>query len=360
MQVRLGEALRNDLAGEGFKIHRRIDCLVSATTKGDMFVKPPGARQRVTQTVTLVGALTIALVAWLGGSAIQGADKLDRQASRAALSVSPPGATLVETYSLGHRVAGAGDYRIEVENFDYGNLTGGFSALRIFNEVGQMGYFEFSQPPLAKGVRPITLSAGNAELLFIMYRLDYDGQNPLLLRVYDIYAPARSRMELRVWSSRRDYARNLSDFVGDFDKDGKVEVLNYDLREPGTGIQLVTAYLGPLAVYRYVGVGDTAGANYTRMFQRVKGRGFEKQFMEHAEWLIGTAYPDMLKAGHQRAAETAILSWLATVANTQNPDRVHDALRKLGNLPHPNAARKRELVGLLVKDGYEQLAATQP
>ena len=68
----------------------------------------------------------------------------------------------------------------------------------------------------------------------------------------------------------------------------------------------------------------------------------------------------MLKGEHHRAAETAVLSWLATVANTQNPDRVHDALRKLGNLPHPNAARKRELVDLLVKDGYKQLAATQP
>jgi len=191
-----------------------------------------------------------------------------------------------------------------------------------------------------------------------MYRLDYDGKNPLLLRVYDIYTAARSRTELRLWSGRRGYTRNLSDLVGDFDKDGKVEVLNYDLREPGTGNQLVTGYLGPLAVYRYVPVGENT--NYTPTFQRVNGRGFEKQFMEHAEWLIDTAYPEMLKGEHHRAAETAVLSWLATVANTQNPDRVHDALRKLGNLPHPNAARKRELVDLLVKDGYKQLAATQP
>jgi hypothetical protein len=308
--------------------------------------------------VTLVGALTIALGAWLGSSAIQGADKLDRQASRAALTVKPPGATLVEVYSLGHRVAGAGDYRIEIENFDYGNVMGGFSALRIFNQVGELDYFEFSQPPLAKAVRPITLRTGNSELLFIMYRLDYDGKNPLLLRVYDIYAAARSRTELRLWSGRRGYTRNRSDLVGDFDKDGKVEVLDYDLREPGTGNQLVTGYLGPLAVYRYVPVGENT--NYTPTFQRVNGRGFEKQVMEHAEWLIDTAYHEMLKAEHHRAAETAVLSWLATLANTQNPDRVHDALRKLGNLPHPNAARKRELVDLLVKNGYEQLAATQP
>ena len=115
MRARLGEALRNGLAGEAFWIQRRIDSLVAATTKGDMFVKPPDARQRVTQTVTLVSALTIALVAWPGSSTIQSADNLDRQPSPAALTVKPPGATLVEVYSLGHRVAGAGDYRIEIE-----------------------------------------------------------------------------------------------------------------------------------------------------------------------------------------------------------------------------------------------------
>jgi len=325
-----------------------------------MFVKPPAARRRVTQTVVLVGALTIALVGWLGSSATQSADKLDQQASRAALSVKPPGATLVETYSLAHRVAGAGDYRIEIENFDHGNVTGGFSALRIFNQVGELDYFEFSQPPLAKGVRPIILRSDKVDLLFVVYRLDYDSKNPLMLRAYALDSPAALRAELRLWSGRREYETNLAAIVGDFDKDGKVEVLNYGIREPGTGIPIPggTAYLGPLVVYQLGAAGDATNATLT--FQRVRGRRFEKHFMEHAEWLIDSKYPELLKAGHQRAAETAVLSWLATVANTQNPDRVHDALRKLGNLPHPNAARKRELAGLLVKDGYEQLAATQP
>src|SRR5439155_14939939 len=87
---------------------RRFDSQVAATTKGNVFVKPADGRQRITQTVTLVSALTIALVAWPGSSTIQSADNLDRQPSRAALTVKPPGATLVEVYSLGHRVAGRG------------------------------------------------------------------------------------------------------------------------------------------------------------------------------------------------------------------------------------------------------------
>jgi hypothetical protein len=246
--------------------------------------------------VTLVTTLAIALVGWLGSSATQSAEKQDLQESRAALSVKPSGATLVETYSLRHRVGGAGGYKIEVENFDYANVMVGFSALRIFNEVGDLDYFEFSWPPLAKGVRPITLRTGHSDFLFTMHRLDYDGKNPLLLRVYDIYATSRSRTELRLWSGRRGYTRNLSDLVGDFDKDGKVEVLNCDIREPGTGIPLGTGYLGPRVVYRDVVAGEATDPTSLFQVQRVKGRGFEKQFMEHAEWLIDTAYPGMLNA----------------------------------------------------------------
>src|SRR5882672_12048075 len=165
-----------------------------------MCVKHQRRRQDIPMAVALVGTLALVLIGWFDSSSAESTEKLDRQESSAARAVKPSGATLVEAYTLVHQVAGAGDFRIEVENFDDGNVMGGFSALRIFDQVGNLHYFEFSQPPLAKEVRPITLRAGNAELLFMMHRLDYDGKNPLLLRVYDIYAPGQSRTELRLWS----------------------------------------------------------------------------------------------------------------------------------------------------------------
>src|SRR2546425_13379532 len=129
-----------------------------------MYVKRQTRRRDITKLVVLVGTLAFVLIGWLDSSSPQSTEKLDRQESSAARAVKPSGATLVEAYTLVHQVAGAGDFRIEVENFDYGNVMGGFSALRIFDQVGNLHYFEFRQPPLAKEVRPITLRAGNAEL----------------------------------------------------------------------------------------------------------------------------------------------------------------------------------------------------
>jgi hypothetical protein len=148
--------------------------------------------------------------------------------------------------------------------------------------------------------------------------------------------------------------------VGDFDKDGKVEVLNYGLREPGTGTTIPgrSAYLGPLVVYRYVASGEAA--NMTPAFERVKGPGFEKQYMEHADWLVNSQFPEMLKVGNHRAAETVLPSWLATVESAQNLDGIREALKKLGTLPYPSSARKRELVDLLIRDGYPLLAHVRP
>jgi len=68
----------------------------------------------------------------------------------------------------------------------------------------------------------------------------------------------------------------------------------------------------------------------------------------------------MLKTGQHRAAETAVLSWLATVESAQNPDRIRAALKRLEKLRYPSARRKSEIVALLVRDGYALLARTSP
>ncbi len=262
----------------------------------------------------------------------------------------PASARLTATHTLKHHVEKRGTYTITVESFEYDNTDGGYSTLRIYDAVNVLDHYEVAHTPLAYGSPPIVGKAKNQEFLFVEYRLDYDHKNPGLLGVY-VIPEAALRAHLRLGGSA---ATRLGDIVGDFDGDGKLEVLNLEILEPGTRQPLpgASADLGVRSIYRVV---SGPSPSWALHFERVKGRAFEKQFLSHARWLIEEAYPKLLKRKQLRAAESVVMSWLATVESTSNAERIREALARLEALPHPDPGRKREILGLLVRDGYPLL-----
>jgi len=296
------------------------------------------------------------------------------------ISIPPPDDTKLEaTHSLVY-----GDFMIILKRYsqigrEFGSLT-----IKSKSNPNYIFYYELGFPPpfgkkpmkIFKGVDNKKLSKYGLPLLFINTYID-DDKNGSLLMVYqlDIIEPY-NRAILRLGGT---YAYDIKDVAGDFDGDGNIEVLNLELKVAGTKKDMGTgADVGVRSVYRYVYGGGTGGIyapSPTPHFERVKGKAFEKYFMEHAQKLIDKIYPQILapedpkkekeypsiwtkeerKKQKHEDAEMVVLNWLATVESTQNPKLIKEALAKLETLPYPDKKRKQELIELLIKDGYPML-----
>jgi len=234
----------------------------------------------------------------------------------------------------------------------------------LYHEIGY-------PPPGGKTPMAIFMQKKGPALLVIHTTLNDRDRNPTFLKVYEIEEPYNKTV-LRIGG---DYAYKLNDIVGDFDKDGFLEVLNLELKVAGTGQNMdIGAELGVRSIYRYVPGGGTSGRYYsspTPHFERVKGRVFEKYFIEHAQKLIEREYPeyirrknkidedypraDHIKRYELKFIEIILLNWLATVESTQNAKIIKEALKHLETIPFPDKQRKKELVKMLIIDGYPML-----
>lgn len=145
----------------------------------------------------------------------------------------------------------------------------------------------------------------------------------------------------------------------DLDGDGMYETMAHlyiPVVSPGKDITELISHLdadGPiLGIYRY-----------TPDFIRVKGKGFEKYFVAHAEKLIEETYPRWMEkakvSGMTEKIRTQLNyivgNWLATIESTQDTATIKEALKKLEELPYPSALAKKGTIERLVRQGYPML-----
>ncbi|MBI5212127.1 MAG: hypothetical protein HY957_01990 [Nitrospirae bacterium] len=155
----------------------------------------------------------------------------------------------------------------------------------------------------------------------------------------------------------------------DLDGDGKFETMAYgDIRELFTasdGEAFYERVRGPvisvdigdeiLEIFRY--------ANNCECFRRVKGKNFERYFLDHARNLIEKKYPkwlgkakaDSFDIKTRRQLNWIIGGWLATVESTHNPELIREALNKLKELPYPSEEEKQKILEKLIQNGYPML-----
>lgn len=265
-----------------------------------------------------------------------------------------------------------GDYRITLRHYSYDAASEvGVSGLAIeYVPDSALLYYELGYPPPDRRTPMTVFKQKKGPDLLILHTVLIDrDKNPTMLKVYELEEPY-NHSALRIGGG---YAYELKDLIGDFDGDGRLDVLNLELKIAGTDENMgMGAEFGVRSVYRYVPGGGTAGRYYPSPqshFERVKGRVFEKYFMHHAQKLIDKDYPEILsrkekgdpsKATHlkregTRLLEAIVLNWLATVESTQNPEQIAKAILRLEMLPFPDPQRKRELLNMLVRSGYHML-----
>ena len=164
---------------------------------------------------------------------------------------------------------------------------------------------------------------------------------------------------ITVISLRQFFLRKMKPNFADLDGDGYYETIGYDYIRP-TSVEEGNFWAREggevLVIYRY-----------KNGFKRIKGRSFEKYYMEHAHNLLEKNYPawiDKLKNtktdsfDSQLKRETVyriIAAWLATVESTQNPELIKAAFKKMRELPYPLEEEKQEIVKKLIEYGYTGL-----
>lgn|GEM_PF-2874337 len=106
---------------------------------------------------------------------------------------------------------------------------------------------------------------------------------------------------------------------------------------------------------------------YKNGFSRIKGKSFEKYYMEHAQELIEKKYPEWFDKLNKTKSESLdrelkrrtvysiIAAWLATVESTQTPELIKEALQRLKTLPYPAEEEKQKIVDNLIRYGYPML-----
>lgn len=262
-------------------------------------------------------------------------------------------------------------YHISLKTYSYDPADGLGSFSLSIEELSdhRPRYYEFGfPPPVKKNPMAIFEQKKGPTLLIIKTVLDTDN-NRYILRCYDIDEPY-NQTTLRLGGSSFE---NINDFVGDFDGDGHIEVRNLELKVAGTKQNMGQgADWGVLSIYRYIPGGGTFGKYYSSPnphFERVKGRAFEKYFMQHAEKLINKDYPEYLRRIKTNSSdipkiektdlEAIVLNWLATVESTENPVLIKNALNHLKILPFPDKKRKEDYIKMLIQNGYPLLQQKQ-
>ncbi len=191
-------------------------------------------------------------------------------------------------------------------------------------------------------------------------RIAMEGNNPLVV-IYQTWYSGSYRIGILDGRRYTEFALGTHEPVfEDLDGDGRYEVMAHqyitassknEFKEPI--LNYSTKVNGPLlAIYRY-----------TPRFERVKGKGFEKYFIEHAGELIEKKYPLWIEKGKKpymtdavkRQLNYIVESWLATIESTQDPKIIKEALGKLKELPYPPGEEKKKVLERLIKNGYPML-----
>ncbi len=261
------------------------------------------------------------------------------------------------------------DYVVFLRNYSHPREENQLSNLVIMHWPDcSLDYYELGFPPAYGEPMMIFEQRKGPPLLLVHATLSDEDRDGTLLRVYPFRA-WYNHTSLRIGSYY-----HIPEIVGDFDGDGYLEVLNLEMRVAGIREpRYFDPEFGTASVYRYVPAHGTGGERTHSPvpgFVRLKGRTFESYFMKHARALIDKDYPDILKCakgdielpgalwGQEQCTELLepiVLNWLATVESTHNPTLIKQALQWLKTLPYPDAQRKKELVRMLIADGYTML-----
>jgi hypothetical protein len=313
----------------------------------------------------IAALVLLSLIMIIPNNTSYAAEKNTQKQKQTTISTQPekitiPGEFKVKaTYTLTHKSRLTNiDYRIILKEYARKPEweTDSFSIRIEGLSNGELDYYEFGYSIYPNGKKPMAVfeQKNGSPLLFIDMFMDDDHKNPGMIKVYELDDPY-NHATLRLGG---DEAVRFNETIGDFDGDGFVEVLNLELKEAGTGKNMDTgANFGVRSIYRYVPGGGIGGQYYpfpSPRFERVKGRKFEKYFMAHAKRQIDKIQ-QLLNQKKYKYIEGLILDWLATVESTQNPELIKEALAQLESLPFPEEKRKKELIKMLIRDGYPML-----
>jgi hypothetical protein len=118
----------------------------------------------------------------------------------------------------------------------------------------------------------------------------------------------------------------------DIDGDGNLEIKAFmtlrDIKRISVPITRV------MAIYQYIEHDKNCGCS---KFVKVKGRAYEKVYMEYA---------------NEMKLEKKMIAWLAAVECTENPDLIRTALDEFMNLPSPDQKEKQIILEMLINNGY--------
>lgn len=124
--------------------------------------------------------------------------------------------------------------------------------------------------------------------------------------------------------------------ITDIEGDGNLEIrafiwLKTDAKRLSVPITRV------MAIYQYIEHDKNCGCS---KFVRVKGRAYEKIYVEYA---------------NKMKKEKKIIAWLAAVESTENPELIKTALGEFKNLPSPDHNEKQSILEMLINNGFSGL-----
>jgi len=124
--------------------------------------------------------------------------------------------------------------------------------------------------------------------------------------------------------------------ITDIDGDGNLDIKAF-VRLKDTPKRLPVPITRVMAIYQYIEHDKNCGCS---KFVRVKGRVYEKVYMEHAS---------------KMKEEKKIVAWLAAVECTENPELIKIALDEFMNLPSLDQKEKQVILEMLINNGFRGL-----
>ena len=128
--------------------------------------------------------------------------------------------------------------------------------------------------------------------------------------------------------------------ITDIDGDGNLEIKAF-ITLKGIPLKLSIPITQVMAIYQYIEYDRNCGCS---KFVKVKGRAYEKVYMEYAS---------------RMKEEKKIVAWLAAVECTENPDLIRPALEEFVNFPSPDQKEKQVILEMLINNGFEGLKITR-